>query len=374
MKWILVVAALCVSPGTYSQTAKPAAPPPVPKNDCVANPVAPGCPGFDEVVRRNQGDKFGWFPVGSGQIKAAKGPEQAAPAPPPEETAPPPVPAAPPEIDWRVPISARPLPLDWPRWQFAPPDAGVVLGVKLRTFLNSPVFRQAAGGSSSVPAIDELWMSVRQPGDDPVFLLVGSNLLPVATGLRGKGLTVCFVDSRSLLAGEWNAVNRSLQRILGPDAASIPPDPRARQLWQNDDLWIAASRASAKEVVAFSGDVPADISRVSLGLKLGDRPALDVLLHVPRPAEAGRLASRYRQNPAELGLPAGQTAIEAVSQGVSAHAPADNGRLQNTARYVIDRLFPVLEAAHAASPRPAANAVVIEGLDDGPHRIPTAQK
>jgi hypothetical protein len=109
---------------------------------------------------------------------------------------------------WRRPRLAKPLAADWPRWNFAQPDAGALIGMKLAALVQSPVLSALVGVDlgkkwlASAPLVDEVWVSIRPlPGQktEAVMLLMGSAVESIAGDLRSKGVTVCFLDKRTLL-------------------------------------------------------------------------------------------------------------------------------------------------------------------------------
>jgi hypothetical protein len=59
-------------------------------------------------------------------------------------------------------------------------------------------------------------------------------------------VTVCFLDQRTLLAGEWNAVNQALGRVIA--GAPGPVFKRAGELWSANDLWLIAGRQMVNQL------------------------------------------------------------------------------------------------------------------------------
>jgi len=224
--------------------------------------------------------------------------------------------------------------------------------------------------------MDEARISLRQNTQQPpesVLLLIGPALGPIAADLRSKGATVFFLDSQSLLVGEWNAVNRALQRVAAPAATPGPLERRARELWVNDDVWFVANGAFASSLLGPNTAVPTGVSRISIGMSWREKLTFDLLLHTVNPTDADRLAERYRRSPGELGLPGGEggVRIQKSSDGVSARLSLEASQIPDSLRQQLaEQLRPVLQLARQGTPHPARKAVVIQGLDNGPRVVP----
>lgn len=258
--------------------------------------------------------------------------------------------------------------------------------MKLKPLLASPLFKDlfAGAGAETLQAatapVDEVWIAMRnnaQRRPEAVLLLLGPDLETVGADLRSKGVTVCFVDRHAMLAGEWSAVDRALARVLAPASAASGVDRRARELWVNDDVWFIADRSlvSAMTGAAHSA-LPGDVTRLSLGINLGEKLTFDVLLHTSDAAGAARVAARFKDQPVLPGLPEGVGAaqLEKLPGGVRAHATLDLTQMPDGVRAQMREQFqPVMDMIRNSSRRPVANAVVIEGLDNGPRVIAPKQ-
>jgi hypothetical protein len=187
----------------------------IPARNCMSNPFMEGCPAAEEARKTQElMNKRPWW---------EEHPELLNPKVPgsnPRSLTTEPNPTA--DTDWNRPRLAKALAADWPRWTFAQPDASTLVGMKLTALVQSPVLSALLGADvgkqwrASAPLVDEVWVSVRPlPGQktEAVMLLIGSAIESIAADLRSKGVTVCFLDKRTLLAGEWNAVNRALGRV-----------------------------------------------------------------------------------------------------------------------------------------------------------------
>jgi hypothetical protein len=352
----------------------------IPERNCMSNPMMAGCPAAEQARKTEEMlNKKPWWEEhpellnprvpGSNQPSQGNrpsqtiGPTQTARLNPPADT------------DWRRPRLPKALAADWPRWIFAQPDAGVLIGMKLMALIQSPVLSDLVGADAekkwgaSAPQLDEVWMSIRpQPGQkaESVMLLIGPAVESIATDLRSKGVTVCFLDTRTLLAGEWNAVNRALARIVA--GAPGPMSKRAAELWSTNDLWLITGREMANQVLPANTGT-SGLTGASLGLSLQKRVAVEMLLTAATPAETARWASKLRQNPADLGL--GEVSIEETVRGVSVRAALDAAQLPEALRrQITDQIRPVLDMAGSpASASGSRNAIVIQGLDDGPRTI-----
>jgi hypothetical protein len=338
----------------------------LPKTDCKVTPWLDGCPDADKFKNIDLSK------INGTAIAPIAGPRQTTAPQPPVRT---PAPAA--QVDWRRPISPKPLAANWARWKFAPPDASLVLGIKVKALIESPLFKDLFAGVAAT-AVDEVWISLRTASNgrpDAAMLLLGPALEPVAADLRSKGVTVCFVDERSLLVGEWNAVNRALQRVLSPAAAN-PMDRRVRQLWDNYDVSILVDRSLASSFLAAGGQdgLPASVSRMSMGMSIQDKLTFDLLFHTVRTTDAGRLAARYGKETSALGLPEGAGAQEThkvAPEGLSVRVTLDITQMPEPLRRQLSAQFrPVFDIVRTKTEKPAAKGVVIQGLDDGPRVVP----
>ena len=346
----------------------------IPERNCMSNPMMAGCPAAEQARKTEEMlNKKTWWEehpellnpklTGSNQPSHSNQPSQTIKPNPPADT------------DWKRPRLAKALAADWPRWTFAQPDAGALVGMKLTTLVQSPVLSELLGADAgkqwraSAPQVDEVWISIRPlPGqkNEAVMLLIGSAVESIATDLRSKGVTVCFLDQRTLLAGEWNAVNRALGRVVA--GAPGPMSKRAAELWSTNDLWLITGREMANQVLPTNAGT-SGLTGASLGLSLQKRVAVDMLLTAATPAETARWASKLRQNPADLGL--GEVSVEETPRGVSVRAALDAAQLPEALRrQITDQIRQVLDMAGSpASAAASRNAIVIQGLDDGPRTI-----
>jgi hypothetical protein len=345
----------------------------IPERNCLSNPFMDGCPAAEEARKTKEMlNKPRWWEQhpellnpkvpGSTQQPLTAKPLTAKPTP----TA---------DTDWMRPRLAKALAADWPRWTFAQPDAGALMGMKLAALVQSPILSALLGADiakqwpTSAPMVDEIWLSIRPlPGKktEAVMLLIGSAVESVAADLRGKGVTVCFLDQRTLLAGEWNAVNRALQRVIA--GAPGPMSKSARELWSGNDLWLIAGPQMVKEVLPANGDT-SGLTGASLGLSLQNKIAVNLLLTGATPAQTARWASKLSQDPGDLGM--GDVTVEKTLSGVSVRATLDPAQVPDALRrQITDQLRPVLDMAGPATAASSRGAIVIQGLDDGPRTIP----
>jgi hypothetical protein len=340
----------------------------IPERNCISDPFMRGCKAEiqSRKIQENLNKGMVLNPAGVPAKPTASSTSTPAASP---------VPVA--DNDWQRPRLANALPPDWPRWTFAPADASLVVGMKLGALMKSPLIRQIMEGAG-LPAIDpqmsgphpdEVWLTLRPAAGRPpesVILLLGTDVGTVAADLRSKGATVCFLDTQSILVGEWNAVNRALQRVARPSAIASPYAKRARELWTNSDLWFIASGS----LLAGAKVAPTGVTAMSMGLSLQDKLVFDVLLNVATPEAAAHLAAQMNANPGDLGFPGMQ--LKKVANGVSLQGAVAVGDLPDTLRkQITDQIRPLSELASTRNARPDApkNAIVIQGLDDGPRVI-----
>jgi len=344
----------------------------LPDRNCMSDPFMRGCPA--EVQARKMQEN-----LNKGMVLNPAGVPAKSTASSTTRPAASSVPVA--DNDWQRPRLANALPPDWPRWTFAPADASLVVGMKLDALMKSPLIRQIMEGAG-LPAIDpqmsgphpdEVWLTLRPSAGRPpesVMLLLGTgagtDVATVAADLRSKGATVCFLDTQSILVGEWNAVNRALQRVARPPAIASPYARRARDLWTNSDLWFIASGS----LLASAKVAPTGVTAMSLGLSLQDKLVFDVLLNVATPEAAAHLMAKMNTNPGDLGFPGMQ--LKKVANGVSLQGAVAVAELPESLRkQITDQIRPLSELASTRNARPDApkNAIVIQGLDDGPRVI-----
>jgi hypothetical protein len=348
----------------------------IPERNCMSNPMMDGCPAAEQTRKTQElWNKKPWWeehpellnPKAPGSKQITATPQGAATTRP--------NPAA--DTDWKRPRLTKALAADWPRWIFAEPDAGALVGMKLTALSQSPVIGSFVGADAgkqwrgAAPSLDEVWISMRTlPGNktEAVMLLTGPGVESIASDLRSKGVTVCFLDTRTLLAGEWNAVNRALTRVIA--GAPGPMSKRAGELWASNDVWMIAGRQMINQVLPPSVET-AGLTGVSLGLSLQSKVAIDMLLTSATPVETARWATKLSKDPSDLGL--GQVSVEKTLRGVSVKAAFDAAELPDALRrQITDQIRPVLDLAQPtpASEATARGAIVIQGLDDGPKVIP----
>jgi hypothetical protein len=342
----------------------------IPERNCMSDPFMKGCPAEEQSRKMQE------LMNKRVDLNAAPGlyPATASRTEQPRSVVPTQNPAVA-DTDWKRPRLAKALPPDWPRWTFAQPDPGALIGMKLKSLAQSPALGGILGADvmnqfrTAVPPVDEVWLSMspvrgRQP--ESVMLLVGPALESAAADLRSKGATVCFLDERNLLVGEWSAVNRALQRVLAGAPGVLAK--RAGELWSKNDLWVIVGHQM------LTGLLPANtatsgITGASLGLSFQDKIAVDMVITAATPVDTTRLAAQLGKNPDDLGL--GDVNIEKTVHGVSARATIDPNKLPEPLRRQIEQLRPLLEAAAHTS---ANKAVVIQGLDGGPKTIPAQRQ
>jgi hypothetical protein len=328
----------------------------IPERNCMSNPFMNGCPAAEEARKTQEllSKKPWWEEHPELLNHKLPGSDQ------PSGTAKPnPAPVA--DSDWKRPRLTKALAADWPRWTFAQPDAGALVGMKL------PALLQFAG-TARAPQIDEVWLCIRPlPGqkNELVMLLIGPAVETIASDLRSKGITVCFLDKRTLLTGEWGAVNRALGRVIA--ATPGPMSKRAQELWSSSDLWLIAGKQMVNQILPQNTDT-AGLTGASLGLSIQNKVAINMLLTGTTAAETARWVSKLSQDPADLGL--GDVKIEKTPAGISVKAAFDAAQMPDSLRrQITDQIRPVLDLA-GPPPTEATGAIVIQGLDDGRKTIP----
>jgi hypothetical protein len=333
----------------------------IPDRNCMSDPFMGGCPA--EVQAREMQEKM---KMGKSLSKGIVANPSVTPTKSAATVATRPAPSA--DSDWQRPRLATALPPDWPRWTFAPSDTNALIGIKLAALMKSPLLRQIMKDvglppvEASVPQPEEVWMALRPNAArqmEAVMLILGPDIATIASDLRSKGATVCFLDTQSILVGEWSAVNRALQRVIRPAAQASPFAKRARELWTSSDLWFIASGTA---VATFGA--PAGVAGISMGVSLKEQIVVDMLLSAATPDGAARL----NQNPADLGLPAVE--MKKVGNSVSIHGTVETADIPEAFRkQITDQLRPLVDLVASRKADGAKNAIVIQGLDDGPRVI-----
>jgi ethanolamine utilization microcompartment shell protein EutS len=348
----------------------------IPARNCMSNPMMDGCPMAEEARKTQEMlNKPKWWEEHPELLNPKLPGSPNAPASTTRPTTPgKPNPVA--DTDWKRPRLAKALAADWPRWTFAPADADALVGMKLAAVAQSPVLSALPGADAgkqwrtSAP-LEEVWVSIRPlPGQktEAVMLLMGSAVESIATDLRSKGVTVCFLDKRTLLTGEWSAVNQALARVIA--ATPGPMAKRAGELWSSNDLWLIARRQMVNQLLPPNADT-SGLTGASLGLNFQNKVAIDLLLTAATPVETARWATKLSQNPGDLGL--GDVTVEKTVRGVSVRASLDPAQVPEALmRQITDQIRPVLNIAGPpqASAATSSGAIVIEGLDEGPKTIP----
>jgi hypothetical protein len=355
----------------------------IPARNCMSNPMMDGCPMAEEARKTQEMlNKPKWW---------EEHPELLNPKVPgssPRSTTTKPTPAADlkpapiADTDWKRPRLAKPLATDWPRWIFAPQDADMLVGMKLTALVQSPVLSALLGADVakqwqvSAPPLDEVWISVRHLAGqktEAALLLIGPGVEPIATDLRRKGVTVCFLDNRTLLTGEWSAVNQALGRVIAGTPG--PMSKRARELWSNNDLWLTTGRQMVNQFLPPNTDT-SGLTAASLGLSLQNNGAISLLFTGATPAESAKWASKLGEHPSDLGL--GEVSVEKTPTGVSVRATFDAAQLPEALkRQIADQIRPMLDFAGpppSAATAASSGTIRIQGLDEGPKTIPVQKQ
>jgi hypothetical protein len=152
-------------------------------------------------------------------------------------------------------------------------------------------------------------------------------------------------------------------------------DRRLRELWANYDVSFVVDRSFASTFFPAGGQgtFPASLRLISMGLKLRDKLAFDLLLHTVKAADTDLLASRYGKDSSGLGLLDGIMAQEThkLPEGLSIRATLDAAQMPEALRRQLSAQFqPLADMVRAKTGKPVAKGVVIQGLDDGPRVVP----
>ena len=229
--------------------------------------------------------------------------------------------------DWRIPMSAVPLPAGQAQARLPHANAGVLLSVRPKALLGSKWLGNLVFGPEGAPALatqgaalpDEMRLAVAPgtAGQMRMLMLVSAPpavLVNVGDALRKKGVTACFVDVNTLLAGEYRDVSAAVQRMLGPQGAQTGPSPLSgsEEMAQAADVWLTVHREFAEEMLRSRGSsaiLPAGISGITLTMRLRESLDLDALIHTTNAAVADKLlADAHRDLPNAVALAHGGSA------------------------------------------------------------------
>jgi len=253
----------------------------IPQRNCLSDPFMKGCPAEEQAQKiREQTEK--WKDLKPEQLgihpptAQKQGSVQPQPRPPVQARV-----AVVDDNDWKRPRLTKPLAPDWPRWTFAPSDSSMVVGMKLQALLQSPILRNILGADAwkkaqaAAPPVTEVWLWVRvatarQP--DTVMLLIGSGLDTIGADLRSQGGTVCFLDGQTMLVGDYDAVNESLQGVITSQPVKFAQ--RASELWAKNDMWVIANRQMLKGLLPANTGLTG-ISGLSMGMTFQDKLTAD---------------------------------------------------------------------------------------------------
>ena len=157
--------------------------------------------------------------------------------------------------------------------------------------------------------------------------------------------------------GEWNAVNRALQRVAAGEPG--PFAKHAGELWAKSDLLMIANRQLTTALVPRN-TATSGLTGASFGYTLQDKFVVDAVLATATPVAATRLAAWLQANPNELGL--GSVKIGRTGGQVSVHAELDPDQLPASFREQMNAyLGPMMEMI---GPKNRAAKAVIQGRDD----------
>jgi hypothetical protein len=211
--------------------------------------------------------------------------------------------------DWRVPMSAEPLPAGQAQAHFPHPSSGMLISVRPKALLESKLLANLAarltGGETSQGAqpavvLEEIHLAIGSTasGQKSILMMVSAPtaaLARIGDDVRSKGITACFVDATTLLVGAYADVNDAVQRILPPKGTrggAPSPLPGSAEIAKDADFWLAARREYAKLNQKDGTTAPgltAGVTGITMGLRVREGLDLDVLLHTKDPSVADKL-------------------------------------------------------------------------------------
>ncbi|MGH9721669.1 MAG: hypothetical protein ACRD8O_15785 [Bryobacteraceae bacterium] len=310
-------------------------------------------------------------------------------------------------------------------WQFAHPEAQILMGINVKAVLESPVIQAIIMGTqkqgikteeiesvrSMLSDVDRIAISVQSSGGgkpEALVYLTGRLQDPrLRASFTKGGSGVRFLDTGGVLLGDEPSLITATRRMSDPAAgAANPLFELARTLSAQSDVWIASTGEVIPNVTRAMGAGAAPLPRIrnfSVGLGLRSGLQLDLTLNAATNEGAAQLFTLYRQMEAQMRksaksqsdweqwsrssqverLPSGlriryavdQTTLNQELAKASSTMSAQMRSLLSNA--MIGMSMPGLPAPGAEPlppPKPARNTVIIDGLDGGPKEIPVQRK
>ncbi|MBI4907036.1 MAG: hypothetical protein HY820_25645 [Acidobacteria bacterium] len=285
------------------------------------------------------------------------------------------------------PASAQVLPEGSPLWRFAHPNAGMIFSMRLQALLNSPmvdglwkVFGGMLPGGAGIESakqelsgVELLMVSMRMaPGGKPDMLLLVRGDKPQSL-VRGHTAPVRYLDPRTIVIGEWNAVHYAIQRVITPGPVTMK-EQRVRDVAAWSDIWMSMDRSFLNVAPVFAikpGVAVPAFTRATIGLTMREEMVTEAWIDTASVAAANKLLADLHTNPAsvpalgELAASfAGDLKKEVKGTSVRLYARAD-ARLFGEA---------LVKRAPAAPEPPRRKTVVIQGMEGGTKEIPIVKQ
>ncbi len=208
--------------------------------------------------------------------------------------------------------------------QLLPPDARFVIGIRVRSLTESPLFRDSGSATKSLSEgwlkqaaftgfdpfrdVDEAWIATLGDGNNPPSLLLLRGRFhppPQEAGARqyrgfaltgtGQGAAGLFapLDAETAICGDPAAVRAAIDRL----SARTPPDPalaaRATALNRQFEIWGTGARPEGFTAPAGPPAQFDAIDRFEFGVRLTSGLEVSAEFHVRAQADAAKLATSF---------------------------------------------------------------------------------
>ena len=317
-------------------------------------------------------------------------------------------------------------------WRFAHPQSEMLLGIKVKPLVNSPLgetFRQqtstmglAAGRFDLLDEIDEIYISAvskrgkngKVTDSDGLVLLIGNfdggKLMKVLQGPEfqksGEKLTPRFIDRSTILLGDEDTMIAAVERLKDPTQKNAlftnPLFARARELDDANHLWVVGSAAP---LAGASGPADGpfsflnDLRSFSFGLGMGDQMRLDIGVNMRTRKAADELISAFQsmqeqmrkqmKDPAEWDKIADNLKLSSAGTSLRLQMAMDTAELRKS----MDQVMAARSRASATEallaknspapanntpppppPPPARRTVIVYGQESGTREIPVPSR
>ncbi len=276
------------------------------------------------------------------------------------------------------PASSEVLPADAPLWRFAYPNSGMLFSVRLPALLDSPVLSELwklFGGM--VPGNVGLERARRELAGVDLMMLslrVGANgrreAMMLVRGDRPQTLVrgqthMRYLDPKTILVGEWNAIHAAIQRVITPGAVTAREE-RVKGLSSWSDLWLTVDHSFMNMVPVpgmTAGPAAGMYRQLSMAMTTGDIMTTEVCIDTPSVAAANKVLAELLKNPTTRTAVGDVTVMTDFKQEVVGTSVRLSGKTD------VKTLSELVKQKAPPQP-PKRNTVVIQGMEGGTKEIP----